>query len=188
MLYDKVKNDICKSNEKKKIPKITINERRKIVDKVKQMSKDVHMEIFYFLKKRISEDFTLNQNGVFINLNNISNTTLFELQEMVNFYNRNEKKLKESYLERYCKNKKNKETIRRKEDNVTNKNSDKVINKEVSSDEEVSGDEESGNDEKVSDDEEASSDEEVSGDEEVSDNEEVSGDEEVSSEEKVSDD
>jgi len=101
IFYDKVEKNISNSNNKK-IPKITITARRKIVDKVKKMSKDVHMEIFYFLKKKLCNDFTLNQNGVFINLNTLDNNTLYELREMVNFYSSNEKKLKESYLERYC--------------------------------------------------------------------------------------
>lgn len=99
---DKVKYDIKKNILNKKIPKITINEKRKIIDKVKILSKDVHMEIFYFLKKKMSDEYTINQNGVFINLNHIDNDTLYSLREMVNFYIKNEKKLKESYLERYC--------------------------------------------------------------------------------------
>lgn len=108
MFPDNVEHEI-KNNSKKKISKITINERRKIVDKVKTLSKDVHMEIFYFLKKKMNEEYTINQNGIFINLNNIDNDTLYSLREMVNFYSKNEKNLKESYIERYCKNNFNEE-------------------------------------------------------------------------------
>ena len=82
--------------------KISIDGRRKIVDKVNTLSKDVHMEIFYFLKNKMNDGYTLNQNGVFINLNNLDNETLHELKKMVTFYHKNEKKLKKSYLERYC--------------------------------------------------------------------------------------
>ena len=89
----------------KKIPIIRIDGRRKIVDKVKTLSKDAHMEIFYFLKKKINEEYTLNQNGVFVNLNNVDNDTLYVLKKMVDFYSKNEKKLKESYLQRYCNKK-----------------------------------------------------------------------------------
>ena len=102
LMFCNVENNKIKKSVDKKIPKISINERRKIVDKVKTLSKDVHMEIFYFLKRKINEDYTINQNGVFINLNNIDNNILYELREMVNFYYKNEKKLKESYIERYC--------------------------------------------------------------------------------------
>jgi len=130
---DKVKCDIKKNILNKKIPKITINEKRKIIDKVKILSKDVHMEIFYFLKKKMNEEYTINQNGVFINLNHIDNDTLYSLREMVNFYIKNEKKLKESYLERYCN--KNHNNIENESNNLENlNNSNKNIN-EYSSDE-----------------------------------------------------
>ena len=94
--------------EKNKIPVITIDDKRKIVDKVKILSKDVHMEIYYFLKKNNSS-YTLNRNGVFFNLNNINDEFLHNLSDMVNFYNKNEKKLKKSYLERYCNKNENSE-------------------------------------------------------------------------------
>ena len=118
MFPENIERVVKGSISTKKNPNITINEKRKIVDKVKKLSKDVHMEIFYFLKKKINEEYTINQNGVFINLNTIDNDTLFSLREMVNFYNKNEKNLKESYLERYCnKNSKNeKDTIDKDEE------------------------------------------------------------------------
>lgn len=165
LMFCNVDNDIKKSVDKK-IPKITINERRKIVDKVKTLSKDVHMEIFYFLKRRINEDYTTNQNGVFINLNNIDNNTLYELRKMVNFYNKNEKKLKESYLERYCnkgshgtkktsglRNKnteKGTDTASDEDDNPNNSNKDKenkVNNESESESEDDEGDEDESDDE-----------------------------------------
>lgn len=81
---------------------ITISDKKKMVEKVKNLSKDVHMEIYYFLKNKTNKDYTINQNGVFINLNNIDDNILCELKEMIDFYNKNEKKLKESYMKRYC--------------------------------------------------------------------------------------
>lgn len=96
-LFFDIKNKI----KEKKITKISLSEKKKLVEKVKTFSKVVHMEIFYFLKKRTKEEFTINQNGVFINLNNIDNETLFYLREMVNFYKKNEKTLQDSYLKRY---------------------------------------------------------------------------------------
>ena len=82
---------------------ITTCDKRKIVEKVKMLSKDVHMEIFYYLHK-INSNYTLNGNGVFFNLNNLDDKTLCELKKMVIFYNKNERILKENYLDRYTKN------------------------------------------------------------------------------------
>jgi hypothetical protein len=185
LMFCNVDNDIKKSVDKK-IPKITINERRKIVDKVKTLSKDVHMEIFYFLKRRINEDYTTNQNGVFINLNNIDNNTLYELRKMVNFYNKNEKKLKESYLERYCnkgsrgtkktsglRNKnteKGTDTAADEDDNPNNSNKDKE-NK-------VNNESESEDDENDEDDEDDESDDDEDDDEDDEDNESDDGNKE----------
>ena len=105
-------NDITK--ELKKVSnnkKFSIADKRKLVDKVNLLSKEVHMEIFYFLYKIIVDNYTLNGNGVFINLNNIDNNTLHKLKKMVQFYNKNEKKLKTSYLKRYSNTKE--ETIKK---------------------------------------------------------------------------
>ncbi len=84
----------------------TIDDKRNIVETVKNLSKDVHLEIFYYLHK-INSSYTVNANGVFFNLNNIDNSTLSTLKDMIHFYNKNEKNLKENYLERYNDLKKN---------------------------------------------------------------------------------
>jgi len=81
---------------------LTIYNKRKIVEKVMNFSKEVHMEIFYFLKDRMNDKYTINQNGVFINLNHLDNDTLQELKKRVDFYYKNEKKLNETYHKRYC--------------------------------------------------------------------------------------
>jgi hypothetical protein len=97
-----IESIMCKNKKKSKLVCITTDDKRKIVDKVKMLSKDVHMEIFYFLHK--INNYTLNGNGVFFNLNNLNDETLYTLKKMVIFYNKNEKKLKENYLDRYTKN------------------------------------------------------------------------------------
>ena len=81
---------------------LSIYNKRKIVEKINNFSKEVHMEIFYFLKEKMKYNYTINQNGVFINLNDLDNKTLNELNKRVEFYNKNEKKLNETYHNRYC--------------------------------------------------------------------------------------
>jgi hypothetical protein len=124
------------NKKKSKSACITPDDKRKIVDKVKMLSKDVHIEIFYFLHK-INGNYTLNGNGVFFNLNNLDDETLYTLKKMVNFYNKNEKKLKENYLDRYTKN--DSEASNEDIENKTitdNKESDsKIISKDESEDE-----------------------------------------------------
>ena len=81
----------------------TYNKRR-LAEKVKNFSKEVHLEIFYFLRNKIKNNYTINQNGVFINLNDLDKDTFDELKNKVDFYDKNNKKLNESYHNRYCMN------------------------------------------------------------------------------------
>jgi nucleosome binding factor SPN SPT16 subunit len=93
---NKVLKEVSKNDQQ-----FSISDKRKLVDKVNLLPKEVHMEIFYFLYKKIVDNYTINGNGVFINLNSIDKDTLHNLKKMVQFYNKNEKKLKTSYLKRY---------------------------------------------------------------------------------------
>ena len=93
---NKVLKEVSKNDKQ-----FSISDKRKLVDKVNLLPKEVHMEIFYFLCKKIVDNYTINGNGVFINLNSIDKDTLHNLKKMVQFYNKNEKKLKTSYLKRY---------------------------------------------------------------------------------------
>lgn len=93
---NKVLKEVSKNDKQ-----FSISDKRKLVDKVNLLPKEVHMEIFYFLYKKIVDNYTINGNGVFINLNSIDKDTLHNLKKMVQFYNKNEKKLKKSYLKRY---------------------------------------------------------------------------------------
>jgi hypothetical protein len=173
------------NKKKSKSACITPDDKRKIVDKVKMLSKDVHIEIFYFLHK-INGNYTLNGNGVFFNLNNLDDETLYTLKKMVNFYNKNEKKLKENYLDRYTKN--DSEASNEDIENKTitdNKESDsKIISKDESEDE--SDSEDSGGSEDNEDSEESGDENKECGNkaqqscevkEGVSENEESSSDE-----------
>ena len=83
--------------------KIDIEEKYKMVNDLKLLSKEVHLELFSFFKDN-KINFTLNKNGVFININDICNDILVELREKIKFYVKNEEKLNDSYLERFNKN------------------------------------------------------------------------------------
>lgn len=76
---------------------MNIEEKRKIVDKIKKMSKEVHLEIYYFLINNTDNSYTKNQNGVFINLNNLDDQVLLKLQEMTDFYDKNELNFREHH-------------------------------------------------------------------------------------------
>ena len=57
---------------------ISIDEKYKMVEDLKKLSKDVHLELFAFFKKN-NINYTLNKNGVFININDIENVILSTL-------------------------------------------------------------------------------------------------------------
>lgn len=82
---------------------IEIDEKYKMVNDLKKLSKDVHIELFYFFKENKIK-YTLNKNGVFININDIENDILVKLRDKIKFYLKNEEKLNNSYLERFTKN------------------------------------------------------------------------------------
>ena len=82
--------------------KLDTYSKKKILEKVKKFSKEVHLEIFYFLKDKIKNNYTINQNGVFINLNDLDDKIVNELNKKVQFYDKNYKNLCQSYHNRYC--------------------------------------------------------------------------------------
>ena len=88
---------------------VTVTDKRKIVEKVNTLSSDVHLELFYYLFKT-NNKYTINSNGVFFNLNTLNDKVLYELDRMVHFCYKNEKKLNKNYMNRYEKESDN-ETI-----------------------------------------------------------------------------
>jgi hypothetical protein len=79
---------------------INNNDKRKIANKVKSFTKEVHLEIFSFLESN-NYSYTINNNGVFFNINNLNKQDLIKLKEMVDFYETNEENLKEAYINRF---------------------------------------------------------------------------------------
>lgn len=90
-------NDL--SEEELKRP-VSLDQRKNVAEKVKSLSKDAHLEIFFLLKDSGTR-YTSNHNGIFFNINSISDKMFNRLERLVDFCYENEKKLVESYNERF---------------------------------------------------------------------------------------
>ena len=70
-------------------------EKKSLVEKISLLSKEAHIEIFFFLKKHVSTShYTLTRNGAFFNINQLSHKILLELKDLVDFCSQNEDNLK----------------------------------------------------------------------------------------------
>lgn len=65
---------------------------RKIIDDIESMTKEHHLEIFKILKS-YDIKYTENNNGIFINMNNINPDCLDKIDNYVNFINENKKNI-----------------------------------------------------------------------------------------------
>ena len=63
---------------------------KKIIDDIESMTKEHHIEIFKILKS-YDIKYTENNNGIFINMNNIDLECLDKINNYVNFINENKK-------------------------------------------------------------------------------------------------
>lgn len=84
------KTFINKSIEK--YPDMTFDQKKDIQNKIKFLNK----QEYFFIFKLISQDtdkYTENINGIFVNLNNLCNKTLWEIQNYINTLIQNKKKL-----------------------------------------------------------------------------------------------
>lgn len=73
---------------------ITVEEKKKLIEYVGELNKDACIEIFKIVQNYTNK-YTKNNNGIFINLNNLDNNCLCEIKKFVDFCRDNEKKLKE---------------------------------------------------------------------------------------------
>jgi len=78
----------------------TFDQKKRVAEKVTALSKDAHLEIFFLLKKHGAK-YTSNHNGMFFNINSISNDVLNRLEKLVEFCHQNEKNLAKSYDKRF---------------------------------------------------------------------------------------
>ena len=75
---------------------LSIEEKYKIVNDIDKLSKEAHLEIFFYLKKN-NIIYSSNKNGIFINMKDIKKDTLLELQKKVKFYKDNQKILENRF-------------------------------------------------------------------------------------------
>lgn len=69
-------------------------DKKTLVEKIGTLSKEAHIEIFFLLKKYVSEShYTLTRNGAFFNVNQLSERALLELKDLVEFCSKNEENL-----------------------------------------------------------------------------------------------
>jgi hypothetical protein len=67
---------------------------KKIIDDVECMTKEHHIEIFKIIND-FDVKYTENNNGIFINMNNINEECLNKINNYVNFINENKKNILE---------------------------------------------------------------------------------------------
>lgn len=74
--------------------KYTNEYKKKFVKKIENMSKEFQLELYYYLYNTVdSSKYTHNSNGIFININTLDTSILDEIQNRIDFYIDNEKKL-----------------------------------------------------------------------------------------------
>ena len=80
---------------------LSILEKRLLKDKVLQLSKDECKIVFNMIKKDTNK-YTQNNNGIFINLDKITNETLLEINNYVNTVTKNKLKTNDIIVNEIC--------------------------------------------------------------------------------------
>lgn len=70
-----------------------------IIEQAKSLSKTEHLEIFKIIDAS-HDDYTVNDNGVFVALNKVKPETLQKIKQSINFYLVNRKQLQEDLAQR----------------------------------------------------------------------------------------
>jgi hypothetical protein len=68
-------------------------EKKKLANDIKNLTKLQQIEIFKIIKNNTNK-YTLNNNGIFINMNCLSTALIYDLQQFINFSNDSKEKLK----------------------------------------------------------------------------------------------
>jgi hypothetical protein len=70
-------------------------EKKSLVEKIATLSKEAHIEIFFLLQKHVpASDYTLTRNGAFFIVNQLSDSVMLQLRDLVDFCSQNEENLK----------------------------------------------------------------------------------------------
>ena len=62
-------------------------------DQIKELEKDEHFEILRIIRENSENKFTENNNGVFINMNKLPDSVIYEMESFLEFSNENNKML-----------------------------------------------------------------------------------------------
>ena len=90
-----------KSDQCDKEQSLSILDKRLLKDKVLQLSKDECKIVFNMIKKDTNK-FTQNNNGIFINLDKLTNKTLLEINNYVNTVTKNKFKTNDIIVNEIC--------------------------------------------------------------------------------------
>lgn len=90
------KSDQCNEEQS-----LSILDKRLLKDKVLQLSKDECRIVFNMIKKDTNK-FTQNNNGIFINLDKLTNKTLLEINNYVNIVTKNKFKTNDIIVNEIC--------------------------------------------------------------------------------------
>lgn len=93
------KSDQCDQCDKEQ--SLSILDKRLLKDKVLQLSKDECKIVFNMIKKD-TDKFTQNNNGIFINLDKLTNKTLLEINNYVNTVTKNKFKTNDIIVNEIC--------------------------------------------------------------------------------------
>jgi len=103
-----------------------MDRKKNIVKDISELSKDEHIEIFKIIKNS-SNNYTRNDNGIFINIVKIDDETFEKIDNFVNFCKDNREKLKQ-----------NDEIIKNEKEKIEKENNKKnIIIEENNKDQEV---------------------------------------------------
>ena len=90
-----------KNDQSDKEESLSILDKRLLKDKVLQLSKDECKIVFNMIKKDTNK-FTQNNNGIFINLDKLTNKTLLEINNYVNTVTKNKFKTNDIIVNEIC--------------------------------------------------------------------------------------
>lgn len=84
--------EVQKNNDDKNT--ITLQEKNKMKKKIEQLNTNHCSELFEIIKKN-TEKYTINKNGVFLNLKNLNQKTLHEINHFLSYIDSVNKTLNE---------------------------------------------------------------------------------------------
>lgn len=94
-IYFNIMTTVIETNHKNEINDYiyTSNDKRKIINNIKNLSKIEHIEVFKIIQKEEIK-YSENSNGIFVNFENIPNDIIKKIDNFINFCLKNKEELK----------------------------------------------------------------------------------------------